>query len=158
VGNKHAYFGGMSPPGVTQMPETTVSGTIFLREGTPLPEALRLESEPYLPGWRPLKDVTVLGLDRKLREAGWNFFSLAGDSNASVFGIGEEKTLRRAVERLLSNHSFKNFNVLEITRVSSGVSKRFMGVTCITLSAHSRHIQKSEFLARDNEYLEAGPR
>jgi hypothetical protein len=141
----------VSPPERIHMPEITEAGTIFLREGTPLPETLQFESEPYLAGWRLVKGVGALGLGRKLREAGWNFFSLAGDSNATTFGFGEEKTVRRAIKRILANRSFKNFNVLEIARVSSSASKRFLGVSYVTLSAHSRHIQKSVFLFQDND-------
>ena len=136
------------------MADVTGTGPIFLREGTPLPETLQLESEPYLPGWRVVKNLAGLGLSRKLQEAGWNFFCLAGDRNATVFGFGEEKTVRRAVERVLANPNFKNFNVLEITRVSSSVSKRFLGVTYVTLSAHSRHIQKSAFLVQERDTQE----
>jgi hypothetical protein len=136
------------------VPDLAGAGTIFLREGTPLPDTLQLESESYLPGWRLVKNLAALGLDRKLQEAGWNFFCLAGDRNATVFGFGEEKTTHKAVERVLANRSFKNFNVLEITRVSSGVSKRFLGVTRVTLSAHSRHIQKSVFLVESSNAAE----
>lgn len=133
------------------MPDVIGAGTILLREGTSLPETLQLESEAYLPGWRLVKNLAALGLGRKLQEAGWSFFCLAGDSNATVFGFGEEKTVRRAVERILGKRDCKNFNGLEVTRVSSSVSKRFLGVIHVTLSAHSRHIQESVFLVGDKD-------
>lgn len=136
------------------MPDVAEAGKIFIREGTLLPETLQLESEAYLPGWRLVKNLAAHGLERKLQEAGWNFFSLAGHSNTTVFGFEEEKTVRRAVERIVANPRSKNFNALEITRVSSSVSKRFLGVTHVTLSAHSRHIQESVFLVGDKDLRE----
>jgi hypothetical protein len=82
------------------MPDTIKPGTILIREGTLLPEPLRFESESRVPGWRFVKDLDGDGLDRKIREAGWTFFSRAGQLGATVFGIDEQKTLSRAVEQL----------------------------------------------------------
>ena len=39
------------------MPETIKAGTILIKEGALLPEALRLESESCVPGWRLIKDL-----------------------------------------------------------------------------------------------------
>ena len=111
------------------MPDVTEAGQVFIREGTLLPKALQLETEPYLLGWRLVKNLAAHGLERKLREAGWNFFFLAGHSNVTVFGFDADKSVHRAIARILANRSFKNFNAVELTRVSSGVSKRFLGVT-----------------------------
>jgi hypothetical protein len=141
-------------PRRNEVPDVADAGNIFVREGTPLPEALQLESEPYLPGWRLVKNLAARGLERKLRQAGWNFFCLAGYSHVSVFGFDEEKAVQRAVERILANRTLKRFNVLEITRVSSGVSKRFLGVCYVTLCAQSRHIQESVFLSETKDVQE----
>jgi len=136
------------------VPDVAEAGQIFIREDTLLPGGLQLESQPYAPGWRLVKNFDGHGLSRKLEEAGWTFFFSAGYNNVTVFGFDEEKTARRAVERMLANPRLKNFNALEITRLSSAVSKRFLGVTYVTLSAHSRHIQDSVFLFRDKDVQE----
>ena len=125
------------------MPDTIKPGTILIKEGTLLPESLRFESEPCVPGWRLVKDLDGCGLDRKIREAGWTFFCLAGQLGATLFGIGEQKTLSRAVEQILANPESAEFNSLEIMRVASEASKRFLGVRYTTVSAQSRHIQES---------------
>ena len=39
-------------------------GIILIKEGTLLPETLRFELEPCVPGWRLLKDLDGCGLDR----------------------------------------------------------------------------------------------
>ena len=136
------------------MSDLAKAGKILIREDTLLPKGLQLETQPYAPGWRLVKNFDGHSLGRKIEEAGWTFFLLAGHSNVTVFGFDEEKTVRRAVERILANPRLKNFNALEITRVSSAISKRFLGVTYVTLSAHSRHIQESVFLSRDSDIQE----
>jgi hypothetical protein len=82
----------------------------------------------------------------EIREAGWTFFCLAGQLGTTVFGIDEQKTLRRAVEQILASPESAEFNSLEIMRVASEASKRFLGVCYVTVSAQSRHIQDSAFL------------
>ena len=128
------------------MPDTIKPGTILIKEGTLLPEAVRFESEPCVPGWRLVKDLDGCGLDRKIRDAGWTFFCLAGQLGATVFGIDEQKTLSRAVGQILANLESAEFNSLEIMRVTSEASKRFLGVRYVTVSAQSRHIQERAFL------------
>ena len=125
------------------MPDTIKTGTILIREGTLWPETLRFESESCVSGWRLVKDLGGCGLDRKIREAGWTFFCLAGQHGATVFGIDEQKTLSRAVEQILANLESADFNCLEIMRVTLEASKRFQEVHYVTVSAQSRHIQES---------------
>jgi hypothetical protein len=85
------------------MPDTIKPGTILIKEGTLLPETLRFESEPCVPGWRSVKDLDRCGLARKIHEARSTFFCLAGQLGATVFGIDEQKTLSRAVEQILAS-------------------------------------------------------
>jgi hypothetical protein len=135
----------------TIKPGTIQLGTILIKEGTLLPEVLRLECEPCVPGWRLVKDLDGWGLDRKIREAGWTFFCLAGQLGATVFGIDEQKTLSRGVEQILANLESAEFNSLEITRVDSQASERFLGVRYVTVSAQPRDIRESAplFWAKD---------
>ena len=135
------------------MPDTFKTGTILIREGTLLPETLRFESESCVSGWRLVKDLGGCGLDRKIREAGWTFFCIAGQLRATVFGIDEQKTLSRAVEQILANLELAEFNFMEIIRVASEASKRFLGVRYLTVSAQSRHIQESAPLFRAKDPL-----
>lgn len=125
-------------------------GTIFIEEGTPLPESLKLESEPYSNGWRSVKNLNGYGLDRKIRAVGWALFDLA-QIKASVFGFDREKAARRALNRVLANVKCDMYNTLEITQVAS---KRFLGFLYVTVSAHSRHIQESICLMHDKRLAE----
>ena len=125
------------------MADKIKTGTILIEEGALLPESLRFESEPCSDGWRAVKNLDGCGLDRKIREAGWTFFYMAGKIRVSVFGFDGEKALRRAVNRLLANLKSEKFNCLEITQVAA---KRFLGLPYVTVSAHRRHIQESILL------------
>jgi len=69
--------------------------------------------------------------------------------------------LRRAIERILANREAQaeKFNSLEIVRVASSASKRYLGIRHITVSARSRHIQESAiiFQAQDKGFEVAAP-
>ncbi len=130
------------------MPDTIKPGIILIKEGTRLPEGLRFESEPCAPGWRLVKNIDGYGLGRKIHEAGWTFFWRPGEIGATVFGLDEQKTARRALEQVLANLESAESNSLEIMRVTSEASKRFLGVRYMTVSAQSRHIQASAPLFR----------
>jgi hypothetical protein len=130
------------------MPDTIKTGTILIKEGTLLPGSLRFESESCAPGWRLVQNLDGYELRRKIHEAGWTFFCLAGEIGATVFGFNEQNTLRRAVEQILANLESAEFNSLEIMRLASEASKRFLGVRYVTVSAQSRHIQESAPLFR----------
>jgi len=126
------------------------AGRIFVRDGTELPKTLQIESELYVPGWRVVKNLDGYGLGRKIHDARWTFFCLAYETKAAVFGMDEEKMMRRAIERILANREpeAEKFNSLEIARVTWWASERFFGIRHVAVSAQSRHIQESPFLFR----------
>ena len=119
------------------------AGAVFIEDGAPLPPSLRLETEAYAKGWRLVKDLDGYGLDRLIRETGWSFFYMAGEIKASFLGYSEEKSLRRAVKRILAKLKTEKFNSLEIRKTTA---KLFLGLPWVTVSAHPRHVQKEMFL------------
>jgi hypothetical protein len=135
------------------MPDTDGVATILIREGTPLPANLSIKIEAFLPGWRLIKDLDGYGLDRKVREAGWPPLCLAGETRVTVSGIDEEKMVRRAIMEILARLESEKFNSLEITRVSSVASKRFLEVRYVTVSAQSRLIQQGFGLVPAKDFV-----
>ncbi len=115
------------------------SRTVFIREDTPLPTTLAIESEAFLPGWRVVKNLDRQALTREVEGAHWNFFYLAGEMRATVFGREGLGALRRAVKCVLAKQEGQKFNSLELTKI---VSKRFLGIPFMSVAAHSRHIQQ----------------
>ncbi len=128
------------------MPKTILSGTVFIREGTPLPEDFRIETEPFAAGWMLVKYPDGYGLSRAILNAHWTFFCLSTETSATALGFDEENTVRKAVTRILEKANSTSFNSLEIARVAS---TRFLGVFYSSVHARFRHVKKSIYLLRD---------
>ena len=133
------------------MSGTIKAGAIMMKVGTTLPQSLRVETELYSQGWEIIKNADADAVDRDIRRADWNFFFLAARIHATALGYWGEKTVRRAMERVLAKAEPSKFNCLEITGVSA---KQFLGFPYVHVSAHSRHIQKSPFLQELAEQAE----
>jgi hypothetical protein len=120
-----------------------------MKVGTIIPRSLRVETELYSPGWEIIKNADAV--DRDIRRADWNFFFLAASIQATALGFWGERTVRRAMVRVLTEVEPSKFNCLEITEISA---KQFLGFPYVHVSAHSRHIQKSPFLQEPAERVE----
>src|SRR5260370_30581730 len=105
------------------MQDNSGARSIWKRENIPLEATLPIESEPFLLGWRVVKNLDRSALTRNIDGANWNFFYLAGEIRATVLGRDRPGTLRRAVKCVLAKQEGQKFNSLEITKV---VSKRFL--------------------------------
>ena len=136
------------------MSANSTYGTILIRDNTPLPPGLAVESESFLPGWKAVKNLDGYGLARKMEEAKWNYFYLAGVTRTMVLGREGPETMRRAVRRALGELDRLRFNSLEITTV---VSKRFLGIPFTSVSIHSRHIQQGIGLVPRKEFVLSMP-
>ena len=112
-----------------------------MKVGTIIPQSLRVETELYSHGWEIFKNADTV--DQDIRRAEWSFFFLAASIQATALGYWGERTVRRAMERVLAKAERSKFNCLEITEISA---KQFLGFPYVHVSAHSRHIQKSPFL------------
>jgi hypothetical protein len=136
---------------MTRLSGTIKAGTIIMKVGTIIPQSLRVETELYSQGWEIIKNSDAYALDRDIRRADWNFFFLAASIQATALGYWRERTVRRAMERVLAKAERSKFNCLEITEISA---KQFLGLPYVHVSAHSRHIQKSPFLQAPAERVE----
>lgn len=126
------------------------TGAVLIREDALLPAGMAVESDAFLPGWRVVRNLDGHGLGRKIEEAKWNFFYLAGQVRAIALGHGRVGTLRRAVQRVLAKRERQKFNSLEITKV---VSKSFFGIPFMSVIAHCRHIQEGIGLVPANDFV-----
>ena len=131
------------------MPTNEPTGNLFIREGAILPGGLIIETEAFIPGWRAVKDCDGYRLGRKIDEAKWNFFFLAGEVTATVFGRVGPSTLRRALASILAKPAARKFNSLEIgvTR-----SRWFLGIPLVTVAANFRHIQQGLAMDPSNDF------
>jgi len=131
------------------MSENNTSPTIFVRENTLMPAGLGIESEPFLPGWRAVKNLNGRELGRKIESAKWNYYYLASPIRTTVIGREGWATLRTALKRVLAKQQTQNYNSLEITKVTP---RRVLGVPFLSISAHSRHIQEGMYLVPTEDF------
>ena len=122
------------------MPSTVQVGAILMKDWPEMKELLGLECEPYSGQWTLLKALDVCALDRKIHAAGWNFFFMAAEVKAMFFGSLGATKVHNALKRILEKVKQEHFNGLEVTAI---VTRHFLGVPYVTVSAHSRHMQHS---------------
>jgi len=122
------------------------TGIILIKEDTPLPSTVAMESEAFLPGWRIVKNLDRQALTREVVAANLKLSYLAGEIRATVFWRKGLRALRRAAECVLARQEEQHFkfNSLEFTKV---VSKRILGIPVMCVTAHSRCIQQGFGLA-----------
>ena len=114
-------------------------GTILIEDRPLVTRILDLESEPYSGNWSVVNAIDGFALDRKIHAAGWNFFFMAEEVKATVFGSLAAKSIQKALKRIFLKVRKEGFNCLEVTKM---VENRFLGVPYITVCTHSRHIQQ----------------
>jgi hypothetical protein len=102
----------------------------MMKAGTIIPQSLRVETELYSHGWEMIKNSAADALDRDIRRADWNFFFLAASIQATALGYWRERTVQRAMERVLTKTERLKFNCLEITKISA---KQFLGFPYSTI-------------------------
>jgi hypothetical protein len=114
-------------------------GTVLLQARLSMMRLLGLESEIYSGGWNVLQELDGFGLDRKLRSTGWNSFFLADEVRATVIGAARPGSILTALKRIFKKVRGQDLNGLEVTGI---LTRRFLGVQYVTVSAHSRHVQQ----------------
>jgi len=135
--------------GKAKMAATIPAEKLFIREGAVLPGGLIIETEMFIPGWRAVRDGDGQRLGRKIEEAKWNFFLLAGEVTATVFGRVGPSTLRRALSSIMAKPAARKFNSLQI---AGNRSRWFLGIPFVTVTVNFRHIQQSLALDRTNDF------
>lgn len=122
------------------MSSTVQAGTILIRERPGIPQLFGLETQPYFGEWSLVEGMDGFMLDRKIHGAGWNFFFMASEVKAMFLGSPGAAKVETALRRILVKVKAHHFNSIEVTAI---VARRFLGVPYVTVSAHSRHMQRS---------------
>ena len=120
------------------MSNTIQAGTMLVQQSA-LPHSLRTQGEIYSDQWCSLGAQESAGLDRKLRNAGWNLFFMADELRTIVPPWGGQKTLRAGVKRLLARTSAQQFNCMQLSDI---LRERFLGIPFVSVVAHARHAQQ----------------
>lgn len=115
-------------------------GAVLVKKGTPLPQRLGLENDSTAMGWASVSNhLNAHELEKELAAAGWTFFYMAGSIRATAFGFDRQKMVEAALRRVIANVGLQRCNCLEIDHVAT---HSFLGMPYMSVSAHSRHIQK----------------
>jgi hypothetical protein len=121
-------------------PGMITPGTVLIEKDTVLPPSLRLEEESSEGSWRRVKSsFNFHELETVLAATGWTFFYLAGRITATAFGFDRQKAVSKALRRLIASVGILKCNCLEIDEVAVHT---FWGIPYVSVSAHSRNIQK----------------
>ncbi len=120
------------------MSNTIQAGTMLVQQSALL-HSLGTKGEIYSDQWCSLGAHESAGLDRKLRDAGWNFFFMADELRTIVPPWGGQRTLRAGVKRLLARTRAQQFNCMQLSNV---LQERFLGIPFISVVAHARHVQQ----------------
>jgi hypothetical protein len=120
------------------MTDAIEAGSIHIQAGEQLPKFLTLRSQSLLNSWPLVANVRSL-LEEEIGKAGWVFFFMAGKIENTAFGFDKGKTLRAALNHLITRVKSQRCNSFEILEITS---TRFLGVFRVSVSAHARHLQK----------------
>jgi hypothetical protein len=121
-------------------PDVITPGTVLIEKDTALPPSLHLEEESSDGSWRRVKSsFNFHELETALAATGWTFSYLAGRITATAFGFDRPKAVSKALSRLIGRVRLLKCNCLEIDEVAV---HSFWGIPYVSVSAHSRNIQK----------------
>jgi hypothetical protein len=133
------------------MADTIKPGSIWVMAGDHLPPSLLLQGQSDSNGWAAVQDDRPT-FEKAVQRAGWTWFFMAGEIEATVLGFDKEKALRAAFTRLTANVTSQRCNSIEITRVTG---RSFLGIPYVNVSAHPRHLQKGVCFSPDG--ADSGP-
>jgi hypothetical protein len=117
-----------------------IAGSILVEKGTLLPQFFQAGTEPYPSAWLAIEStLNFHERENELTATGWTFLYMASKVRATAFGFDRQKTVYKALKRLIAGARLQNCNCLEIDEVAT---HSFLGMPYVSVSAHSRNIQK----------------
>ena len=134
------------PLPVLSSPEVELAGGDILIEltDTRRPPALFLRGAAPSEGWAVVGNAHST-FAKEMEDAGWMLFFMAGEYQATALGFSHASALRGALMRLTRKARARNYNALEITRITRS---RFLGFARVSIAIHLRHLQKDGALWR----------
>lgn len=125
------------------------SGAVFIHDSLMLPASLTIESSQFAKDWHVVTTDSRKFLGERIDAAGWNFFFTVGKLEGLALGALNPKTLEKAIRRILRQVQDLHFNAAEIGKIQT--HRAFGLIRYISVSAHARHIQRSEQLDNDQQ-------
>lgn len=120
------------------------AGSVLIGADAHLPHTVQIECGAFSSAWRTIIRPDRRTFERELEAAGWSLFYLAGKTTATVLGSDNEKTWRRAVDRVLAQIRLQGFNCAELSAIEA---RSYCRVPYVTVSVHARHVQQGIVLS-----------
>lgn len=114
-------------------------GTLIVSSGIALPASASVTTASCCTGWRRITNMDARGLDKRMNDMGWTCFQRAATESANVLGVGDAKTLEKALRRIIRRLGVTKFNCLEITEITQ---RSFAGISYVHLTAGARSIRQ----------------
>lgn len=127
---------------VVEAPLRIQEGTVLIKGGVRLPDSLHLRLSRF-GGWQVVEGQYGFEVARKIEAAGSQFITVLPDVKASGLSVDPQRSLERAMQKLLESIEARGLNALEVREIVRG---SFLGVHGVTVRAHSRQVQESIFL------------
>jgi hypothetical protein len=124
-------------------------GTVFLRKGSALPNAVSFLQEPFCEGWLSAPETTAHVLDLLIRRASWHFMWIADLTISVSIGRTEEAASRKAIRSCLGKIQ-QQFNTAELGMLRV---KQYPGFFVARASFHPRQIQLHPSLGLVDEMI-----
>ncbi len=118
-------------------------GALFIRDRFVGPPNVTVETHTAEHGWSEVLEKEQVGLDLKVRNAGWHFFWIAASFTRRGFGRSFEAAGSHSVQRSL-NVIGRSYNAAEIERVEN---HSVFGVHVSRVTLRARQIQSTGQLA-----------
>ena len=117
------------------------AGTILIDKSAARPECFRLAANPESSPWASIAaDLSPREREKALVADGWTFAYMAGGIRAKGVGFNPANRMASAVRQLKALASAQHCNCVQIDEVAM---HSFLGVPYVSVSAHSRDIQKA---------------
>ena len=130
----------------TKKASQITDGTLLITDATLLPESANGDRISVGNGWGRIGNKAAF--EKNLDAAGWTSFYLAGSIRRNVIGFDGPRSLETAVKRLLATVVLAKGNCLEVDRVTT---QSFCGIPSVTVTGHSRHIQRGSAFLRTQD-------
>ena len=117
------------------------AGTILIEKSARRPGCFQLAANPESSPWAAVAaDLSPKERDKALTADGWTFAYMAGAIRATAVGFNPANRMTSALKQLTALAAAQQCNCVEIDEVAV---RSFMGVPYVSVSAHSRDVQKS---------------
>ena len=124
---------------MTQDLATIRRGTLLVADGTVFPPSITVGRTPCVSGWHLLQRVNSQEMKDLMVQTGWNFFYIAAQRKATVWGWSKAAALQKALRRITAQADVTEYNCLEIKEVEA---RRLLIISLVRVTARSRQIQR----------------